>query len=269
MERLMLIKLSAFDCAAQAWLNGVPLLRVEADGGTATLAVHEYVCSGANQLQLEIDASGTPAGQPRRLRTLQPRDGRLPYADCRLLLPRFDHAADESRVRTLGELSWHGEAGQRVGAPIGLRADVDLPIAFPRWRWLDAPVAQSRTELRERAQQLLEQLRDDLARGQTELYLQTCRLRSEELALAYQREVGQFTQELRDHLLHVGELAQWQWSVPESDALQLRAIAGGKLLECLDADGMPALRTQPAADGTSWRLPLRVAALEGKLYVLR
>ena len=94
-------------------------------------------------------------------------------------------------------------------------------------------------------------------------------LRSEELALAYQREVSQFTQELRDHLLRVGELAQWQWSVPEPDALQLRAIAGGKLLECLDADGLPALRTQPAADGTTWRLPLRVAALEGRLYVLR
>ena len=50
--------------------------------------------------------------------------------------------------------------------------------------------------------------------------------------------------------------------------LQLRQVAGGRLLECLEADGQPALRGV-SADGARRQWSLRVAVIEGGLHVLR
>ena len=49
----------------------------------------------------------------------------------------------------------------------------------------------------------------------------------------------------------------------------LRPVAGGRLLECLDAAGEPALRTAPDAGGGTWALPLRLAHVDGRFYGLR
>ena len=267
MERLLLLKLQTLHCTAEVALNGVPLLRSAGESALATLAVHEYVLSGGNRLQLTIEpdaSSPTPRGAPWGA-----RGAPLPQADCRLLLPRMGHPADETRVRTLGELAWAAEAGQRAQLPLELQCDVNLPIAFPRWRWLDAPVVDPRPPLPERVHDWLETLREDLARGQTEAFVQACRLRTEELALAYQCDAAGLAEGLREHLAQCSERCDGAWLLPPLEELQLRAVAGGRLLECLDAKGEAALRTEADADGTIWRMPLRLAVVEGRFYVLR
>ena len=65
-------------------------------------------------------------------------DGRR-GASLRLLLPRIGQAAHPEHARTLAQIDWAPLADDVTEVPHTLRKTVDLPIAFPRWRWLDAP----------------------------------------------------------------------------------------------------------------------------------
>jgi hypothetical protein len=46
-------------------------------------------------------------------------------------------------------------------------------------------------------------------------------------------------------------------------------VADGRLLDCLDLAGAAMLRTAPDEQGRSLALPLKLAAVENRLYVLR
>ena len=54
MERLLVLRLEALGCEAEALLNGVPLARVGGGRPVLTLPVHEYTLSGTNEIELVV-----------------------------------------------------------------------------------------------------------------------------------------------------------------------------------------------------------------------
>jgi hypothetical protein len=57
---------------------------------------------------------------------------------------------------------------------------------------------------------------------------------------------------------------------PVAAELVLRPLVDGRLIECLAPNGTPALRTQneaPELGEQAW--PMRLAMVEGRIYVLR
>ena len=57
-------------------------------------------------------------------------------------------------------------------------------------------------------------------------------------------------------------------ALPAAGKIRLRSVAGGRLVECLTAEGTALLQSPVAGGGTvTW--PLRIAAVEGRFYVLR
>ncbi|MBV8605541.1 MAG: hypothetical protein JO224_12715 [Pelomonas sp.] len=270
MDRLLTLKLDAIGCEAEAWLNGVPLARADAARPRALVPIHEYTLAGANRLELVVWP------HPRTARPEEPlpplrlvADGHT-SASLRILLPRLGNGVDEASARTLAELHWAPPAGQGYTAPVTLHEDVQIPVSFPRWRWLDAPPlpAGATAALRAQAAALLEQFHGALSSGEISTYLTATRFRTEELALAYQRPAEEATARLRGLFegLHAAGRA---WQAVDAEALVLRPLAGGRLHELLGADGEPALRTEPDEQGHVQAQPLRVAAVEGRLYVLR
>lgn len=269
MERLLVIKLDAVDCEAEACLNGVPLARVNAARPSAIVPIHEYTVAGPNQLTLVVwpRPAITPESPPLPAES-RVSDGRR-LVKLRILLPRTGSMADETTARTLAQLDWAPPEGERYQAPLVLTQDFGLPVSFPRWRWLEAPVIEDIAALHPQAVAVLQGLGRDLAAGQPERFLAATRLRTEEIAVAYQRRPEDETQRLRDHLLALHAEGRLKWPPLTAEALVLRPIAEGRLLECLGADGRPALSTVADDQGRSVMLPLRVTAVEGKLYVLR
>ena len=269
MERLLVIKLDAVDCEAEARLNGVALARVNAARPNLTMPVHEYTMAGINRLELVVwpraaHIPDRPALPP------EPRMGDGKRAvQLRVLLPRTGSLADEGNARSLAQLDWAAPAGLAYEAPLLLTQDLQLPVNFPRWRWLDAPMTEPTPTLHAQAMALLQSLGADLAAGQAESFIAAARLRTEELALAYQRRPEEETPRLHEHLLALHAAGRLKWQALTAEGLVLRSLAGGRLLECLDAAGSPALRTEPDADGRSFMMPMRLSAVEGKLYVLR
>jgi hypothetical protein len=269
MDRLLAVKLDAAGCEAEVRLNGVPLARANAARPSVIVPVHEYTVSGSNRLELVVWppqplAAGTPVPPPVPLTA----DG-LQAAAARILLPRIGGAIHESSARTLAQLDWAPSAGTKYEAPVTLSEDVSLPVSFPRWRWLEARPHPAPSTLQPQALALVQALAQDLARGDADRFVATVRLRTEEIALAYQRRAEDEAARLRSDLVALHAAGKASWVVPEAEALWLHPVAGGRLLECLDPAGGPALHTAPDDLGQTRALPLRLGAVEGNLYVLR
>lgn len=258
----MVLRLQAQGCAAEAWMNGLPVARVTADAPDACVPVHEAALAGPNRLELRVAAppGGGTGSQPAP---------HAMVARAQLLLPRIGATVDESAARVLAAVDWSCAAGDDVSLPLSRTRDADLPIRLPRWRWVDAPVVEPTPALRLAAHAFVSGLARDLGRGQTESFIAATRLRTEEVALAYQRSPESETTRLREWLeqLYASSALVWPPLAPED--FELRRIADGRLLECLRGDGRAALTTVPDEGGGCVVLPLKLSWVEGRFYVLR
>jgi hypothetical protein len=264
MDRLLVARLESCGCAAEVLLNGVPIARVSPAQPLALLPVHEFVMAGDNQLSLVVQPS--PSGT-FDVSDAQLSDGKA-WASVHLLLPRIGQTAHPFNARTLAHLDWRLPADQFYETPLLITKSVQLPIAFPRWRWLSVPVLAEHVSVRDPAVKLLRRLAADLVRGDPESFLDAARLRIEEVALAYQRkpadEVGRWRAQIR--ALRDGPALKPH--MPSMQSLVLRRVASGRLLECLGADGLPALRAS-REDGSGHVWPIRIACVDTQLHILR
>ena len=264
MERLLVMRLECLGCSAEAWLNGVPLARVGGPQSLATLPVHEYAIAGHNELELLVHppAPGAAALPEPRL-----SDGQA-WASLRLLLPRVGSIAHPASARTVAQLDWAPAIDEVYEAPASMRKAVDLPIAFPRWRWLDAPLIAETPNLKKEAAAYLLEIALGLARGNPEPLILASRLRLEELAAAYQRPLADDVARLRQQVQALHAQQPLKPELPAPAKLLLRPVAGGRLLDCLTPEGQPLLHS-PVAGGGRHSWPLRLASVEGRFYVLR
>lgn len=265
-ERLLVVKLDVAECEAEAWLNGIPVARAGVEDASVRVAVNEFTLAGENQLMLRVWplAPGAPEQAPAEVVASGRASARL-----RLLLPRVGHAADEATARSLGEQAWAPPEGTRHPAPQDLACMLPLPVAFPRWRWQDAPVVPPGAVTPEAACDHLQTLAQALAEGNPDPWLAATRWRTEELAAAYQRDPREDLRRLREQWVGLHEAGSLRWLPMKPADLVLRRIAGGRLLECLDVSGAPFLRTLPDDQGRTLALPMRLAWVEGRFYGLR
>lgn len=263
MERLLLLRLRSTGVAAEARLNDIPVARTPAGGGEVCMPVHEYLFEGANHVALALDpvAPTTEVG-PRLLATPV-------AASVRLLLPRVGAVGSESSARTLVELDHALAAGEVVQPPVVIHRSVELPIRFPRWRWLDLPVIADPPAQQPVVARFVQVLAIALARGDADSFVQSARLRFEELALAYQQNLADMVARWRSRIQLLHATKALQVVLPTLADVVLQPCAGSRLVECVNAAGEPILRTAPAADGTSQAWPIRVAVIDGHCHIVR
>lgn len=272
MERILFLRVEAAGCEVEAVLNGMPIVRVDARGQTsprmACVPVHEYTLAGGNRLGAVVNPLPVTQAEPAPPPVPAVADGHT-WIKLRLLLPRQGQPASENSARTLGQLDWGLAENEVFETPLALQQVVELPVSFPRWRWLDAPVIEPSEALKIQVLAHLQRLAVDLTRGDPESLLAAARLRFEELALAYQRQPADEIARFRAHLQQLAASKALRVNPPLPADLVLRRVADGRLLECLNAAGQPALHTVPSEGGVSHAWPLRLAVVEGKFYVLR
>ena len=266
MDRLMLLQLEAAGCSAEVLLNGLPVAALPVAGGRACLAVHEYVLAGRNKLGLRagLPPAGVASGPQPRVAV------GATWARARLVLARAGQTASDPAARVLGSVEWAVEEGQSYEAPVAREQELELPVNFPRWRWMDAPPVALNPVSQRQILECLQQLAVELGRGNPEPLLALARLRFEELALAYQTSPADAMQRFRVHLQGLFERKALKIVPPQAETTVLRPVADGRLIECLDPLGAPVLHTQnddASLGNQSW--PIRLAMVEGKIYVLR
>lgn len=262
MERLLLLRLRSSGCAAEALINDIAVARTPPAGGEISVPIHEYVLEGGNRVGLTLDP--LPPGAEAKPRLL----GAPMIGAVRLLLPRVGSVGSESSARTLVELDHAMPAGEIVHAPITAERAVELPIRFPRWRWLDLPTIDAQAQQPVVAR-FVQGLAITLARGDADAFVQAARLRFEELAVAYQQNVADVVARWRSRIQLLHATKALQIVLPGLADVVLLPCAGGRLVECLSPAGEPVLRTEPAADGTRHAWPIRVAVIDDHCHVMR
>jgi hypothetical protein len=184
------------------------------------------------------------------------RDARVVHAD-----PDLVHAA---RGRKLG---WDDR--QPACYPVTIAKTGKTGKAFGRWTWQDAPELQLDEKLTAEVLVLLNELRDSLAGGDTSPYIARQRTRLDEVTRAYDLPPGQ-----KESLIRLGnrrDVARPDFGFEPIDPeqLDLRLVAGGRLVECLALDREPVLREKRAKDGSRGLYPLLLGRVGEKLEILR
>lgn len=260
-----MLDLAAAGCAAEAFLNGMPVASVGAAGGSACLAVHEYTLAGRNQLSVVVGAVGTGRQTP------QPRVAVGPtWARARLVLVRQGRSPADADARVLGAVEWAAPEGKAYESPATQARDVNLPVNFPRWRWLDAPPVSLNAAVQRQILEFLQQIAIELGRGNPDPLIAAAKLRFDEIALAYQTDAAAATQRFRDHVQALYAAQALKVVTPNAEDLTLRPLVDGRLVDCLAPTGGPVLQTRnegPELANHGW--PIRIAMVEGRIYVLR
>jgi hypothetical protein len=272
MDRLMCLHVQTSSEPVEVLVNGVPVLSLPAGPGSQSVTVHEYLQNGSNRITLVVAPPPIALAVAAPDAPAQPRmAARAAQARARLVLLRQGKSLADEVVRVLAEVAWAIEEGHSFEAPTARHQDLELPVGFPRWRWLDAPVLNPGPGDRQLVLAALQRIAFDLSRGNPDSLLLACRLRLEELDQAYQRPAGNSAAALREQvqqLWQAGALATLQPPTPET--LLLRVVAGGRLLECLNPMGAPVISSQnDDAEHGNIAWPLRLTLIEGKVYVLR
>lgn len=266
MERLLMIELSSGGCAVEAHLNGMPVAALGPGGGSTSLAVHEYTLAGKNQLSVVVAPPPPGSSVPS-----QPRIAIGPtWARARLILVRRGQSPADPEARALGVVEWAAVEGKSYDAPSTHTKDVELPVSFPRWRWLDAPMLELGPAGQRQVLEFVQELGVELGRGNAEPLIVAAKLRFDELALAYQTDAAAAVQRFRDQLQRLYADKALKIMPPVAAELVLRPVASGRIVDCLASTGGPVLRTQndaPLLGEHAW--PLRLAMVDGRIYVLR
>jgi hypothetical protein len=266
MERLLLLNLASKGCAAEAVLNGIPVACTPQAGGQLSLPVHEYTLTGRNRIDL-IAACGVPG----QIVETEPRMAATPtWARIQLSLVRQGRSPVDPNARQLAEVAWSATPDKTFEAPQTVTREVDLPVNFPRWKWLDAPPITLDAATRRLVVEFLQQIALDLDHGHPDALLAAAKLRFDELALAYQMSPADTVQRFRDQLQRLYAAKALKVVPPLAQDVVLRPIFDGRLLDCLNASGGPLLQSQPddpLLERTAW--PARLAVVEGRIYVLR
>lgn len=272
MDRLMCLQVHTSGEPVEVHVNGVPVLALPAGAGSQSVTVHEFLQNGSNRISLVVAPLPLAQAVVAPDAPAQPRmAARAAHARARLVLLRQGKSLADEAVRVLAEVAWAAEEGTRFDAPTALHQELQLPVAFPRWRWLDAPALSPSATDRQTVLAALQRIAFDLSRGHADSLLAACRLRLEEVDQAYQRPAGHGAAALREQVQQL-----WQAGVlatlapPTADTLLLRRVADGRLLDCLNPLGAPALSTANddlAVGNVAW--PLRLTLIEGNVYVLR
>jgi hypothetical protein len=271
MDRLMCLHVQTSGEPVEVQVNGVPVLSLPAGVGSQSVTVHEYLQNGSNRISLVVAPPPVAQAVSAPEAPAQPRMASRPaQARARLVLLRNGKSLADEAVRVLAEVVWGVDEGSSFDAPTVQHQDLELPVGFPRWRWMDAPVLNPGPQERTLVLAALQRIAFDLSRGNPDTLLAACRLRLEELDHAYQRPAGHGAAALREQVQQLwqgGTLATLQ--PPTAQALLLRVVAGGRLMECLNPLGAPVLSTQndDAQANVAW--PLRLTLIEGKVYALR
>jgi hypothetical protein len=272
MDRLMCLHAQTSGEPVEVQVNGVPVLSLPAGAGSQSVTVHEFLQNGPNRLSLVVAPPPIAQAVAAPDAPAQPRlAARAAQARARLLLLRQGRSLADDSARLLAEVSWTVEEGAGFEAPTVVHRDLELPVGFARWRWLDAPLLNPGPQDRTTILGFVQRTAYELSRGHADAWLAACRLKHEELTQAYQRPAGQVVAALREQVQR-----QWQAGMlatlepPAAEGLLLRVVAGGRLLECLDPKGAAVLATRnddATLGNIAW--PLRLTLIEGKVYVLR
>lgn len=254
-------------CEAEIYLNGFPLSRL---GPTTThfeaTAAEEFLISGENDLEILIE----PAPRPSLART-ERRDLATPGASATARVVRYPEGAftEAENGEILAEINWLGRPEVAV-FPQSIARSFALGARGARWAWQDAPPLILDEALVLEARAKLEEVARAIRNGTVDDFWKATRIRTREGMQAYpaiREEEGRA--ELQKLLAYYRQNPDPVLPFrPERH--DFRLVAKGRVLQCIDDDGVASLRLRNPEDASDIvPYPLFLARIGERLEVVR
>ena len=263
--RLFHAEMKIDNCTAELWLNGVPLQRI-APGGIVNTAIpaHMYLLSGRNTLEVLIE----PGSRPTLARVAWPLSVPQGSVTTRLAAYYPDQFTGDPNAPVYVRLNWDGAAAFPGLYPRSIQGSEDLGPMFGRWHWEAADTLRLDANTIRDAARVLESIRISLAAGNADVFLRLAEQRFANFARAYpSRSFDTLVRQFRAVVAR--DSASAGWGFPELSPLQIdfRVVGGGRLLECVNEDWQPTLRSFSLADGYPKYYPLFLCKLGDRWQV--
>lgn len=257
-------------CAAEAWINGIPVVRCSpADGVQAQFPIHEYLIPGPNKFQLVVEPGPTPSrsleANPKPLVTPPKMFARMRF----MRMPEGSFPEDPG-VQTLFDLDYRPSPGTVLPIPAVFNAESGAPQWAVRPTWVDAQPVPDSPSARNFVAAFLNQIVQSMNRGDIEPYLASSRMRFEEISAVYRLPVASEIQDFRAQFTRISAAPGFQMAPVVPADLDLRWCGGGRVIDCVDKAGQPVLRSTPGPNGlVAYRLPAKVAFFNRELHFVR
>ena len=265
----LMLDLKCDRTSAEAYINGIPVARV-ADGPGKTLRmfrpVNEFIVAGTNILTLVVAPGDLPslALIPYGVQT------DVTPASVTLTLSRLPEGAfyDDPAAERLLAISWQSPV-VAFSTPVVLNQSVELQGNGQNWAWRRGGVLPDRSVWKSGVFELLRYLRERMQRRDLEPYIQLADPRYLDIAAAYQIPAEDRLQQFREQFARISTEDNWEMEQIDMDRMDPRICADGRLIECVDTDWLPSLRTTPLENGViRLRFPTFLAVIDGQWRIV-
>ena len=262
--KILHVEIERNGAAAEVHFNGWPLHHCRKDSLIRIAhAAEEFAVSGENTLSLWVEPNPLPT------HWRDPHDGITPadaWVTARVTAYPPGVFPEPENGEVLATVSWrHGAGSSRFPAA----SSVEFQRTGPRWSWEAAPILTMSPELVAEATHVLMTLQRAFERQDLDLLMRTITIKIHDAMRAYPALTMTYIRDALQQYLAALQKSPGGPSEPlRPEAHAMRLIAGGRVLECLDADFSPSLRLHDE-DGDRLPYPVRLARVEGRLQVVR
>ena len=269
MQEIYYLRLNSGDCTAEAWLNGVPISRVEANNCLLDgRPVHEYLLPGKNRVTLLVHP-GTNPSYPSKAGEPFPAPPKA-FATLDLLVGPKGTVPDDPQVKNLGGVSWKPQTSTIIQPPVVLETDIQLPARLPSWSWLDASKVELSEDLNSIVFAKLNEIVEGLRNGETSSYTALASTRFDEVAKAYDLSSNTTRANFQASWDKARQKPGFEMMKPSRQNLALRVCAFGRMIDCVDIEFEPVVRSAKLENGTTpLRIPIRFSFFGRELRIVR
>jgi hypothetical protein len=266
METIVYAEIKVSGCYAVLVLNGIPLLSTGRFGATfSSMPVRQFLVQKPNRLELLVEPVTRPSLARHEQRKLTLDEG---YAIARLVRYEDGVPALVENGELLLAHHWAAD-GREDTYPKVFTGEVSLPDGKHHWAWEDAPALTMNDELRAEAVAVVEEVMGAVARGDLDGFIALTDAKLRDVKVAYPlRTDASIRDELREFLAFWNKSGAPLYPL-DDEAHDFRLVAGGRMLEAVDDDGMASMRFCDPSDQAALPYPLYLARLDGRLRVVR
>ncbi|MCZ6643284.1 MAG: hypothetical protein O7F71_17045 [Gammaproteobacteria bacterium] len=255
-------------CKAELYVNQIPVTRIDPDQQDfVSMPVQQLLVDGVNSVELLLE----PGLEPSRSRApAEPKETEGMRALARLV--RYPDGAfpDDESGTVIMTRSWEGASGQILDFPGIFECSSDLGPALGRWSWQDADrLTLDGAEMAE-LQRVLGDLHQAFANGEANRVTQLCQPRYRDGAVAYPaRSYESIVAQITRMLQADSQRDDWQMEPLNAAQWDLRLCAQNRMVEAIDRDWRPIIRTRTRDDGIPFEFPALLAKIDGQFRVVR
>jgi hypothetical protein len=268
MEAKMIhVELNITNCSAEVYLNDIPLKKLDTpQQPLISIPAQQFLIEGTNCLELVVHPGKTPSLAKQGAARFS-----VPGAAAEARVVRYVEGmyTGDPAAEKLAVVSWHAQGAEPETFPKILDKEFNLHPAFGRWAWQDADTIDLRKDgqaIRKVVQAVFEAFRT----GEAAAVLQLGALRLEEGARAYPaRSLDSLRRRQADYFTRNATREGWAVEPLDDAQFDFRICAKGKMVEIIDRNWQPTIRSKPMQSGDVFPFPMFLSKLKGQFVVIR